>query len=158
MSKKISKQKEKLKINLDENCNCKLPTKYHKAHISFNYKYIVHDKRYNLQNDKADYTFYKELHKLIEQLSKSNILELATRNKYAIGGFEQLDLCDLKISVSIEVQNDLRITPNNTKVYVFRFGPKDAYRMVCYQSKQCNAIVFYILAFDFDFNLYNHGK
>ena len=142
MSRKISKPKEKIKIKLDENCNCKLPMKFHRAHISFNYKYIVHDKRYNLQNSKADYTFYKELYKLKEQLSNSNILELANRNKYAIGGFEQIDLCDLNISVSTEVQNDLRITPNNTKVHVFRFGAKDAYRMVCYQSKQCNAILF----------------
>jgi len=46
---------------------------------------------------------------------------------------------------------------DDTKLFVFRFGNQDKYRMVVYRSNECKRFI-HVLGFDLDFSLYDHGN
>jgi hypothetical protein len=69
-------------------------------------------------------------------------------------GFETLSMDRFNKSIANNLNFELS---SNDKLYVFCFGKTDSYRLVGLKSFEFPG-AFYILGFDWDFSLYNHGS
>ena len=125
--------------------------------ILFEFEHITSNKRYSynalIEKSKTDTTILKKYIELINTISVSTWAELSTINKKTIGGFETKCISDFHYKIWDNYNGDLS---NDTKLYIFRFGNKDKYRMVGYKSPNCKRVI-HILGFDLDFSLYDHG-
>lgn len=128
--------------------------------IFLSFQYITKDKRYNF-----DYIYkqggnalkiIKPLFECIEAISDSTWKDLRLRGKRAVGGFETLEYYNFKDVIANKLPSDKNIS-SDTKLYTFRFGSEDKYRMIGFKSRRCKAAM-HIIGFDFDHSLYNHGK
>lgn len=105
------------------------------------------------ETNKTDTKAIDKLMKLLVLISSSTWTELSHRNKKHLGGFETLSLSDFKAYVWEQLPI---LLSEDVKLYVFRFGNEDKYRMIGYKSSHCRRVL-HILAFDLDFSLYDHG-
>lgn len=153
MSKKVRNRlnSEKLKKpSVSNECTIQM------ASISFNFKYITKNKNHNFSYHPLPKEVHTELLFLFQMISNSNWLELQMRRKTTKGGYEALEYCDMKFTLDSKTINELGIS-GDTKLFVFRFGNKDAYRLIGLKAKDCSA-TFYVLAIDYDFSAYDHGS
>jgi len=124
-------------------------------HITFCFKYLTNNNKYTFNHFKKDQSrnelkCRKNLDDLLSTLAQSSWLEIGKRDKTTIGGYELLSVKSFSIPAqSLNVQND-------EKLLSFRFGPADSYRLV--GSKKERSSVLHVIAYDFDFTLYNHGS
>lgn len=128
-----------------------------KDQIYFCFKYICGNKRYNFdQMDKekggAGNKSHKEFVKLLRNLSYSTWESLGRLGKDK--GFETIEISELNCDITRNYKE--RLSPD-TKLHIFRFGHGNCYRMIGYKSETCIAVL-HILAFDYDYTLYDHGS
>lgn len=102
---------------------------------------------------KTDMNAIKSLMDLITKMSTSSWEELQRRSKHTIGGFETMEAGNMNKRIWDKYYPSMS---EDTKLYIFRFGNKDKYRMVGYKSRNCSRVL-HILGFDVDFTLYDHG-
>lgn len=105
-----------------------------------------------LKVNQTDTTAIRNLMNIIIVVSKSTWTELSHRNKNNMGGYESLDIDIFKTNI---LDNYPEKLSNDIKLYSFRFGSSDKYRMIGYKSKHCKRVL-HILGFDLDFSLYKH--
>lgn len=126
--------------------------------VFVDFGHITKQKRYGynalIDKQKDDRQILKSLLTMIVEMSNSTWAELAHREKDATGGYETIGLSQFK--TKIWDQFDSKLT-NDVKLYVFRFGNGNAYRMIGYKSDGCRHAI-HILGFDLDYSLYNHGN
>ena len=106
------------------------------------------DVLFELNDNKALKSYFE----LIETISKSTWVELQTRSRFTKGGFETLEYWRFYKKIANEYNKEMS---EDIKLYVFRFGNADKYRMVGYKSHNCSR-TFHVLGFDLDFSLYDH--
>jgi hypothetical protein len=118
----------------------------------FSFQHLTPNKTYTFEyfNDVRDAR--EAAHSLLEKLIESSsrkITELLTINK--IQGFETIPHANFN--------NKLFIAgvpiPLDTKLYVMRFNKQNA-RLICFKARNVPNL-FYIVAFDFDHSIYDHG-
>lgn len=100
-----------------------------------------------------DKTSAKSLMNLFKVISESSWVELQSRNKQQIGGYELLESSIFKKKIWEKLPD--KIFPD-TKLYVFRFGSGDKYRVVGFKPSDSCKFIIKILGFDLDYSLYNH--
>lgn len=129
-----------------------------KEDILFEFGHITNCKNYSydslIKADASDKKAIKCLFEFITKMSKSNWVELSTRRKENIGGFETLTVGQLNSRIHTIYSKEFT---DDVKLHVFRFGNKDKYRLIGYKSKNCSRVL-HVLAFDLDFTLYDHGN
>lgn len=140
-TQKISKSKPNISATcLNDN---KSPV-FSFAHVTSNKNYcfdFFNNNRDNLECRKA-------LDELLALLSNSAWKELSGRRKAIAGGFETLYFDFLNFQPqNIALKKD-------EKIFVFRFGKGDAYRLMGFK-KECNCTL-YIIGYDFDHSAYDH--
>lgn len=121
------------------------------GHITKQPKYSFEDLKKANQVDK---TTVLKLMELIVIVSRSTWTELSHRNKINLGGYEGLSISEFNSKVWEQYPEELT---NDVKLYSFRFGNEDKYRMIAYKSPYCRRVL-HILGFDLDFSLYDHGS
>ena len=127
-----------------------------KEDILFEFGHVTEQKHYSydalIEKGKTNTKLLKEYLDLINVISTSTWEELATRSKKTIGGFETMCLSEFYCNINDKYNSQMS---KDTKLHVFRFGSKDAYRMVGYKSHNCSRTI-HILGFDLDYKLYDH--
>lgn len=122
--------------------------------ILFEFGHMTRLKDYSIDAlvENADKKTFKNFKDLIQNISSATWLELLSRNKKQLGGFETLPLQAFNNVIwdNLDLSGDV-------KLHVFLFGDAKRYRMVGYKSTNCNR-VFHVLGFDLDFSLYDHGN
>ena len=92
-----------------------------------------------------------ELITKIEKLEDlSNITWKELQNRPKATGYETIRAGEMK-----KIYSKINIISDDTKLIVFRFN-KGIYRLIGLKSVESN--IFNILAIDWDFSLYNHGR
>lgn len=116
------------------------------------------DKKYGLTRMKEVHKTDKSVHdkfmRLLTEISAIGWLEISNRGKKQLGGAETIEVSQLKHNITDNLRHEVQ---KDTRVHVFRFGNGDAYRMIAYRPKY-NSNILYILGFDFDYTLYDHGR
>jgi len=141
-------------ISNSDEFKCGVP----KTAIFIGFQYITTNKSYNFEyfkksRDKVE--AYDEFIKYLQRLSNyswETISNLGKRN----GGFETIEYSNFNSSIANKLPSNKNIS-KDTKLFVFRFGHNDDYRMVCFKSNSCYAAM-HLLGFDFDYSLYDHGS
>lgn len=125
-----------------------------KEDVLFEFGHITTQKGYSLNDlfELNDNKALKSYFELIETISKSTWVELQTRSRFTKGGFETLEYWRFYKKIANEYNKEMS---EDIKLYVFRFGNADKYRMVGYKSHNCSR-TFHVLGFDLDFSLYDH--
>lgn len=130
--------------------------------VSFNFAFLTREDHYNLSGFSQKKASGKEETELLELLdhmkmwSQSSLKQLETLGKYR-DGFEVMKLESFRHPVADAFP--VEVTPQR-EAAVFRF--KD-YRMICLFKDETeeNVIirpdVLYVIAFDWDYSLYDHG-
>jgi hypothetical protein len=121
------------------------------AYLSFSFRYITSNKNYSLagfKNPESKGIAHSLLVRLSE-LSSCKMSELLSYGK--VSGFETIPHNRFHCKMSI---NGMPI-PEDIKLYVFRFNNQNS-RLICYKSPDAQNL-FYIMAFDFEHSIYNHG-
>ena len=123
------------------------------SNLLFEFNHITDAKKYSfdalLEQSKNDHNVLRDFLKLLKDISSCDLLELTRRRRSNIGGYEKLDAGYMNSPIYSKYDPKMSL---DTKLFVFRFGSKDMYRMVCHKSNQCNGIL-HILAFDLHHNL-----
>lgn len=125
--------------------------------MSFSFAWMTKNKRYSLAKaEKLKGNAASILEALFEELtllSQTSLDALKNLNKYD-GGFETLPLDAMKGSIIDSVPADRQKEIHG--LLVFRFD-KEKYRLICASlPEQPNLL--YVLGFDLDYTLYNHGS
>ena len=155
MSKKISKKQDNNKLVVSNLNNNHSFCKYDRKNTLFDFSHVTNKKGYSIDNllKANDKNLLKEFLRLINVVSITTWNELSMRSKYNLGGFETLE----KSIFKTDICDNFEYITDDTKLYVFRFGNADKYRMICHKSRNCE-LVLHVLAFDLDVSLYDHGK
>lgn len=145
---KLKKGRKQLKIS-------KQKEQSHSAqYISLTFAHVTTNKQYNFhyfgKNIRQELDARKALDELLKEISDNDWIALAKRRKDVLGGFERLYLKDI---TSIPIPN--MVLTEDTEIYIFRFGKADAFRLCC--VKDLNSVVLHVIAYDFNYSLYNHG-
>lgn len=143
----------KPKFNIDkEKEKCHLGVGY--PLISFGY--VTTNKMYNfnfLKKNKQDNLKARiALDELLAFIGTHSWNYLRGLRKDEKGGFETIGWGQVQQESKISIPG-IPMTLD-TKVYVFRFGGK--YRMLGVKTSKCHELK--IIAYDFNYNLYNHGS
>lgn len=128
-----------------------------KDQIYFCFKYITSNNSYNFTpmdatKGSAGNKSHKEFLKLLRELSFHSWEELGRMGKNT--GFEMIEISELYCDITANYKE--KLSPD-TKLHIFRFGSGKCYRMVGYKPERCAAVL-HILAFDYDYSLYDHGS
>lgn len=124
------------------------------ARIAVSFNYLTSDKNYKFDyfgtNLRKELDARKSLDELLKVINKSTWLDLQGLAKTTLGGFEKINYDSIK--KSIFKNSDL--TPDSV-VYSFRFSSQN-YRLIAFKYDKCTTL--YVLGFDFDYSVYNHGS
>lgn len=121
---------------------------------SFSFSYLTKNKSYNFRhfekvcNIRQEAEVYRQLDKLLLDLSINRWVDIICRDKEGFGGYESLTYDRLYFS-----PNNLPLS-SDTKISVIRFGNDDAYRLIGYWKNP----TLYILGYDFNHSAYDHGS
>ncbi|KAF1682314.1 hypothetical protein VER_06195 [Veillonella sp. R32] len=125
------------------------------SHIMMSFANVTHNKHYNFKyfakNFRLNLTTREELDKLLVELSSINWQVALSRRKNELGGVELLTWDTMK---NIAIPGVI-MSPDS-KVHVFRFGKSLEYRLCGIKDSTCHNLK--IIAYDFDYTLYNHGS
>lgn len=127
---------------------------YEERHPFFSFRYTIENGPFSLAADVRDGSEaerYKSLAEFLEKechLSWEQIERLDRRH----GGFEEIPVRELHEDITMQLPEHLR----PEKVLSFYFGGHK-YRLAGIRRPDCQR-EFYILGFDWDFKLYDHGS
>ncbi|MDO3394050.1 hypothetical protein [Ligilactobacillus sp. 110_WCHN] len=140
---------KKLKIHDTESSEDKIVIrKYQDQRLTFNFSFLTADKAYNLT--KCDKKVKSKLIERIENLSQEDVTAVLNRTKEV--GLEKIpndEITGLRIH---NVFKDTRESECNKDFWVFRLSSLG--RVIGKMNKN----IFYILAIDTKFKLYDHGS
>lgn len=149
---KSGAQNKKLKQELcpDKVCSSK------NSHLGFSLEMLTDSKKYTFDyfasNVRNECDARKYLDALLKEVSSHSWIELGKRGRKQLGGFEKIpyDSCTEAIFKRSGLTPDANIWS-----FTFGTGISD-YRMLAYKYSRCD--ILYILGFDFDHSVYNHGS
>lgn len=124
-----------------------------KEKISLSWEYMTTNSRHTFeyfQKFRDELNARKDLSDIVRYLNQSTWQEVLSVRKYQKFGAETLEPSDLKFS-----PNGYEFTVDQ-KVFVFRFGPGNDYRLIGVKGSDSN--VLYVIGYDFNFKAYNHGS
>lgn len=129
-----------------------------KNDILLEFGHITSNKKYNfiaLQTI-SEKSIFEEFLELINVISTSSWNDMIHRSKYSKGGIDAIAISELNINIIDNFDPNGKI-PKDKKLYIYRFGSGQKYRLIGYKSHSCSR-TFHILAFDLDYSLYDHGS
>ena len=122
--------------------------KYQDQRLTFNFSFLTADKTYNLS--KCDKKVKSKLVERIENLSQEDVTAVLNRKKEV--GLEKIPNDEINGLRVHNVFKDTRESECNKDFWVFRLSKLG--RVIGKMKKN----IFYILAIDTKFRLYNHGS
>ena len=122
--------------------------KYQDQRLTFNFSFLTADKTYNLS--KCDKKVKSKLVERIENLSQEDVTAVLNRKKEV--GLEKIPNDEINGLRVHNVFKDTRESECNKGFWVFRLSKLG--RVIGKMNKN----IFYILAIDTKFRLYNHGS
>lgn len=120
--------------------------------VCFSFRYLTQNRKHNFEflgsGDGA--RLARRLLTSLAEISRFTWSELERKGKMH-GGYEEIPASKLRSEITDQIDFDL---PEDLQLLVFRFGNG---RMLGIKDPSCTS-VFFVLGFDWDYSLYNHGS